>query len=179
MIGLSWTAVPACAAQLNGVTFPDRVSAGSAELTLNGVALRTASVLRVPVYVAGLYLEHPSHDADFVVTSSQVKLLRFVFLRDVGQPKVRKTWQRSLAESCVSPCYLSPNDVAQFLGRVPAMHKGDVADVLFTPHGADFTVNSRDLGWVTDPNFARVILLSYIGPAASSPAVRKGILGSP
>jgi Chalcone isomerase-like len=73
----------ASAAELDGVVMPDTHDVAGYHLTLNGLALRTYSVLRVHVYVAGLYLERRSSDGDAILNSSQPKLLRFVFLRDV------------------------------------------------------------------------------------------------
>ena len=57
----------AAAAQLAGVAFPDAVALDGTELHLNGIALRTYSWLRIHIYVAGLYLEHPSHDAQAIL----------------------------------------------------------------------------------------------------------------
>ena len=71
----------AAAAQLAGVALPDAVTLDGAELHLNGIALRTYSWLRIRIYVAGLYLEHPSHDADAILRSPEEKLLVVRFPR--------------------------------------------------------------------------------------------------
>jgi Chalcone isomerase-like len=165
------------AAELAGIQMPNQMTVDEAQLTLNGLALRTVSLLHFRVYVVGLYLVRPSHDAQAIIESPQVKLLHFVFLRDVDAAKSRRSWQNSLARNCQAPCSVPPDEVAQFLSRVPAMSKGDIANVLFTPRGVDFAVNGRSLGWVTDPTFARVILTGFVGPRASPPGVREGILG--
>jgi hypothetical protein len=165
------------AAELAGVQMPNQMTVDNAQLTLNGLALRTASLLHFHVYVVGLYLDRPSQDPQAIIESPQVKLLHFVFLRDVDATKSRRSWQKSLARNCQAPCSLSPSEVAQFLSHVPAMRKGDTADVLFTPRGVDFAVNGHSLGWVTDPTFARVILMGFVGPQASPTGVRQGILG--
>jgi hypothetical protein len=174
---LCLTTGAARAAELAGVQMPNYKTVDGTRLTLNGLALRTVSLLHLRVYVVGLYLNRPSHDAQTIIESPQVKLLRFVFLRDVDAAKARQSWRKSLARNCQAPCSLPPDEVAQFLSRVPAMHKGDIADVLFTPTGVDFAVNGHSLGWVTDPTFARVILMGFVGPHTSPAAVREGILG--
>jgi hypothetical protein len=167
------------AAELAGVHMPDQKVVAGIPLTLNGMGLRTYSILRIRIFVAGLYLRHPSHDAQAIMNSSHVKLLRLIFLHDVDASEDRKGWQKSFAMNCQAPCYLPPDEVARFLSSVPSMHKGSTADIQFTPQGIDFTVDGRDLGQVTDPAFARIILLGYIGPHATSVSMRSGILGLP
>ncbi|HTI00689.1 MAG TPA: chalcone isomerase family protein [Acidisoma sp.] len=174
---LAWTTSAARAAELDGITMPDHMVVDGTPLILNGMALRTASLLRVRVYVVGLYLQQPGHDTERIVGSSQVKLLHFVFLHDVSAAKARASWRNSLARNCPAPCRLRPDEVAQFLASIPAMRAGYTADVLFVPRRVDFIVNGRSLGQVTDPIFARVILLCYIGPQAKPAAVRNGVLG--
>jgi hypothetical protein len=165
------------AAELAGVQMPNYKTMDGTQLTLNGLALRTVSLLHLRVYVVGLYLSRPSHDGQAILESPQVKLLRFVFLRDIDATKARQSWRKSLARNCQAPCSLPPDEVAQFLSRVPAMREGDIAEVLFARAGVDFAVNGHSLGGVTDPTFARVILLGFVGPNASPAAVREGILG--
>jgi len=173
----SGSATDARAAELSGVRMADSQTVDGAHLTLNGLALRTASLLHLRVYVVGLYLEQPSHDANTIIDSSGTKLLRFVFLRNVDAMKARNSWRKAFVRNCQEPCKLPVTEVAQFLSRVPAMHKGDIADVLFDARGIDFRVNGRSLGEVTDSNFAHVILLCYVGPHATPAAVKDGVLG--
>jgi hypothetical protein len=74
---------PARAAELQGVSMPDQQDVAGIPLILNGIGLRTYSILCIRIYVAGLYLERPNHDVQATLNSPQVKLLRFTFLRDV------------------------------------------------------------------------------------------------
>ena len=70
--------LPACAAELAGVVMPEQVTVDGKTLVLNGLGLREATFLRVDVYVAGLYLEEKSQDADKTQDSShRVKNTRF------------------------------------------------------------------------------------------------------
>jgi hypothetical protein len=63
--------------------------------------------LRVHVYVAGLYLERRTPDPNAIVGSSQPKLPRFVFLRDVDAEDARKSWREALDRNCPAPCSLT------------------------------------------------------------------------
>jgi hypothetical protein len=165
------------AAELAGVQMPDHKVIEGVPLTLNGMGLRTYSVLKIHIFVAGLFVSQPSHDPQVIMASPDPKLIRFVFLHDVDAEKGRDSWQKSLNANCQAPCHLPTAEVAKFLASVPPMNKGDTVDILFAHQGIDFSVNGHSLGQVTDPLLAQVILRGYIGPEASPPSVRDGMLG--
>lgn len=48
----------------NGVSFPDEAQVAGSALTLNGLGLRQATMLKVNVYVAALYVASVSTDAN-------------------------------------------------------------------------------------------------------------------
>src|SRR5512138_1589426 len=50
------------ARECRGVAFPEEIRIGDAALQLNGLGVRKATFLKVNVYVAALYVEHPSSD---------------------------------------------------------------------------------------------------------------------
>ena len=167
---------PAAAATLSGVAMPDTLDAAGAHLVLNGMALRTYSILGLRIYVAGLYLDHRSSDADQIMASPSPKLLRFTFVRDVGQAAARRSWHESLQNSCRPPCQLPPEAVDRFLGAVPGMHAGDTSEFLFTGSALDVSMNGHLLGHVDDPLFMRVILTSFIGAHPTVPEVKRALL---
>ena len=167
------------AAELSGIALPDAQDAAGAHLVLNGIALRTFSFLHLHIYVAGLYLEHRSSDADAIVGSSESKLLRFTFMRDIGQAQVRHAWRESLDQSCPAPCQLPARSVNAFLANVPAVHTGDTSVFAFTPQGLEVTMNGRAMGRIDDPQFVHVLLLSFLGPHPTAPDVKRELLGRP
>jgi hypothetical protein len=59
------------AASLAGVTLPDTAQVGGTTLVLNGLGLRTKFVVKV--YVAGLYLDKKSADADAIIKADAPK----------------------------------------------------------------------------------------------------------
>ena len=164
---------------LHGVEMPDSQIVNGIHLVLNGLALRTYSFLRVPIYVAGLYLEHPTADANAILTSHQIKLFRFVFVRDIDAEDARKSWRENLDRSCAIPCRLSTDAIARFLASIPQIHKGDTNTFLFTSGHLDVAINGRSLGQITDPDFMKVILSSFVGPHPGSPQVKRELLGTP
>jgi hypothetical protein len=167
----------AAAAELDGVVMPDKQDVAGYHFVLNGVALRTYSVLRVHVYVAGLYLERPIRDPNAILGSRQPKLLRFVFLRDVDAEDARKSWREALDRNCGAPCPLPADSVARFLAAIPSVHKGDVNTLLFTGRGVEFFINGQLAGHIANADFRQVILSTFIGPNPTSEEVKAGLLG--
>ena len=165
------------AAVLDGVTMPDQVRVDGTELRLNGVGLRTYSMLRLPIYVAALYLEQPSADGEEVMRSPGKKRLDIRFLRDVDAEKGREAWRTGFADNCKSPCHLNPADVDRFLAEVQPVRRGDTASLTFTQGRVSFDFDGRPLGTVADPAFASVILATFIGPVPVTERLKGELLG--
>ena len=136
------------AADLEGVSMPEARVVNGTQMRLNGIGLRTFSVLGVRIYVAGLYLERRNDDPQTILHSQERKLLDIRFLRDVDEEDARKAWQESFEQNCKPPRYFDPRDIQQSLAAVPSVHKGDDSTLLFTPRGSHITFNAR---WVTSP----------------------------
>jgi hypothetical protein len=90
---------PVRAATLAGVDFPDRATVGGKTLVLNGLGLRTATFLRVEVYVIGLYLERESSDARAIIGSSESKRIQMHFVRDVSAKEARAAWKKGFEDN--------------------------------------------------------------------------------
>lgn len=166
----------ASAAQLDGVTLPDSMSLDGTELQLNGIALRTYSWVGIHIYVAGLYLEHPSHDAEAILDSPEKKLLAVHFVHDVGAADARKAWREGFEDNCQAPCHLAASDVERFLAAVPAMRSGEHSTLSFTREGLQITMDGHNLATITNPVFSRAVLATFIGPKPPTPRLKRELL---
>src|SRR5262245_65111893 len=83
----------AVAGKMGDVVLPDSISVHGKQLVLNGMGLREATMLKVDVYVAGLYLETRSSDPAQILQSNQTKRIVLRFVRDVDRKDVVKAWQ--------------------------------------------------------------------------------------
>jgi hypothetical protein len=164
------------AAELDGVQLPDTVQVDGKALQLNGYGLRTFSFLDIHVYVASLYLEHLSTDPEAILRSPETKLLRVRFQRSVSAERARKAWRDGLANNCISPCHLDPQDVERFLAQVPAMEAGDDFALLFTRNGAVVTVGGKQIGTISQPQFAEAMLATVLGPKPGAPSLKRELL---
>jgi len=166
------------AADLDGVVMPDQRVVDGTRMRLNGIGLRTYSILGIHIYVAGLYLERRSDNPDSILHSPDRKLLDIRFLRDVAAEDARRAWLDGFEHNCRLPeCYLDPRDVERFLAAVPPIHKGDETTLFFTSRGVDVTFNQRPLGDITDTHFAETVLATFIGPAPPTPRLKRELLG--
>jgi hypothetical protein len=163
-------------AELDGVEVPQIAWADGKILHLNGIGLRTYSILGIHIYVAALYLEHPSTDAEAIMQSPETKLLEVRFVRDVGADAARRAWRTGLENNCRAPCQLDPDDVAHFLALVPGMHKGERYSILFTGLGATVSADGTLLGTMAKPQFAAAMLATFLGAAPASPRLKAGLL---
>ena len=164
-------------ADLDGVAMPDARMVDGTPMRLNGIGLRTFSIVGIRVYVAGLYLERRSDNAESILHSPEKKLLDIHFLRDVDAEDARNAWRDGFEQNCRAPCYLEPRDVQRFLAAVPSMHKGDATTLLFTSKGVHVTCNGRPMGEIADPHFAETILATFIGPEPPTPRLKRELLG--
>jgi hypothetical protein len=166
------------ASEMDGVAMPETRVVDGTSMRLNGIGLRTFSMLGIRIYVAGLYLERRSADSDTILHSSERKLLDIRFLRDVDAEDARKAWRDGFEQNCKSPCSLDPRGVQQFLTAVPSIHKGDATELLFTSKGVDVIFNGRLMGDIADPHFAEVMLSTFIGAEPPTPRLKRELLGS-
>src|SRR5262249_2213993 len=78
--------------ECRNVNFPDHTTVAGTPLTLNGLGLRQATMLKVNVYVAGLYVAKPSTDPSAILGAPTAKRLVLHFVRAVGRSDLNKAW---------------------------------------------------------------------------------------
>ena len=179
LAGLLLAAPAAHAAEVAGVSLPETREVDGAVLRLNGIGARVFSVFRVAVYVAGLYLERPSRDADAILGSPGRKLIEVRYLREVGQDDVRRAWRHLLEANCPAPCAVPQPAVERFLALSPAVRAGSSGTYIFSPAGVAVMADGRVLGTVPGEAFARLALAAFIGAAPTAEALKRALLGLP
>jgi hypothetical protein len=172
--------VPLCSAaaavELDGVEIPDTVQVGGKTLHLNGYGVRTYSIIGIHIYTASLYLEHLSTDANEIIQSAETKLLTVRFEHAVSADQSRDAWRTALANNCVAPCRIDPEDLERFLSQVPAMTAGEYFHLLFAQGSAIVSANGHQIGTISRRQFANAVLGTFLGPHPASPALRQDLL---
>ena len=91
--------------------FPATMPAENHTLSLNGVGTRKATIFKVKVYDAALYLEKKSKNAKEILDSNQIKRVDMFFLETLTVEKSRmpgKKASRKIAAKIVTPFNLKP-----------------------------------------------------------------------
>src|SRR6266702_4145193 len=83
----------------SGVTFADQATVEGSNLTLNGLGLRQATMFKVNVYVAALYVAKTSNDPNALLGSNTPSELILQFVRDVGADDLRKGWSEGFEKN--------------------------------------------------------------------------------
>lgn len=181
LFGLLLAAAPASAETVvEGQRFPDQWRLDSGEtLRLNGAGLRSYGLLRFKVYVAGLYLPTPSRDAAALLRIDAPRLVHMVFLRDGSQADTVKAWEVYLQKNCPAPCTIPEAAWQQFQTLLPETRRGESQTYLFTPEGLQVYREGQSLGRIEDPEFARLILATWLGDEPTSPPLKAAMLAAP
>jgi len=145
LVGAS--ASSALAREVNGVTLPDSATVEGKALTLNGMGTRKK--LFVKVYVAGLYVEKASKDAQALATSDQVKRVRMVLVRDLGRDKIVDAIENGVKKNMPSQLTALRGRLDQLFGVVPDLKKGDEISITYEPGKGTTLVSPR--GQITLP----------------------------
>lgn len=103
MVLVAVLAGSASAGRKAGVTMPDSIIVAGQRLVLNGMGLREATWLDIDVYVAGLYVQHPTSNPDALIHDDEIKTIVLQFVRDVGHDDIVKAWRDGFAANATVP----------------------------------------------------------------------------
>jgi hypothetical protein len=175
---LSFLALPIGAGELAGVTFPEKVSVDSRTLVLNGLGLREATVLKVDVYVAALFLEKKSSDADEIIRSEQAKRLAMKFVRAVGGKELVKAWNEGFEKSAPASLAALKGRIATFNSWMSDMANGAVMSFTYLPGtGVTVEVQGTTKGIIPGQDFAQALFNIWLGASPPNPGLKEGLLG--
>ena len=169
------------AATLEGVTLPDDYTIDGQKLVLNGIGLRTLTVFRIRVYVAGLYLSKPSHDARQILASRGPKVIRLQFIHAGSKQQVETQYRKGEAVNCGGgECAASDEaDFERLVAAAPAVDPGDTSTYVFTDGRVRVYANDRLIGDFANRDLAYRLLAGFIGDHPPSEDLRSQLLGLP
>jgi hypothetical protein len=172
-------AAQARAATLEGVVFPDSYPVEGETLVLNGVGLRTLTIFHVKIYVAGLYLLRPSHDAAQILSSPGPKVVVMEFLHAGSKADVEKEYRKGEEENC-GDGECDPADRADFerlIAAAPGVQPGDTYTYIVTDSGVQLLHNNKPVIALANKDLGYRILAGFIGNHPPSPELRRELLG--
>jgi len=161
-----------------GVSFPDQVQFDSGTLNLNGLGLRQATIFKVDVYVAALYLTQTSSDAAAILESNGAKELVLQFVRDVGSDDLNKAWDEGFENNAKSQLPALQERIETFKGWMADVKAGQQLRFVFTPGaGIRVEVDGTVKGTIEGDDFARALLSIWLGPKPPNADLKAGLLG--
>jgi len=167
------------AAERDGFQVPDRIEVGEHVLQLNGLATRTATVFRVHIYVAALYLESPSADEEQILASPQLKVIKQRHDYDISERDVKRGWDYAFEQNCPDrTCGAFANERAAFDALLQSVAKGDVYEYVFYPDRTEISLAGKPLGTVPGGEFSRLLLSTWIGAVPPTPDVKRELLAA-
>ncbi len=165
------------APQCHGVAFAPQVAVDGTSLVLNGLGLRQATLFRVNVYVAALYLPRASHDPQSILDSPGPAELVLHFVRNVSARDLREHFLEDFGKS-------APQEMPALRQRIGELHTflSDVksgermvfvrvpgSGVRLELHGVRKTIAGNDFG--------RALFSIWLGSSPPNPELKAGLLG--
>lgn len=171
---------PAAAAELAGVTMPDVVSVGKWRLVLNGLGLREATIFRIDVYVAGLYLPERTHDPDAILREPGPKRLMMRMVRNVHRSYIAKAWSEGIRKGAEQDYPALEERVYQLNAYVTDLKVGDTVTLTQRPgEGVILEINGATLTTIPGDDFARALWKIWLGHRPPNAGLKRGLLGLP
>jgi hypothetical protein len=164
------------AATLAGVTLPDTVQVGATTLVLNGLGLRKKFVVKV--YVAGLYLEKKSSDADAIIKADEPKRIVMHFLHGASKNQMADAFDESFNNNAPDAKKTLRAEIDRLLGALEPVKEGDQMVFTYVPGtGTTLAINGKDKLTIAAPAFGPVLFSVWLGPKPPNADLKKGILG--
>jgi hypothetical protein len=166
--------------ELAGVKMPDTVQVEGKTLSLNGMGLRKKFVFKV--YVAGLYLETPTHDAQKAIVSDETKRVDMVMLRNLEKEKVIEAIRTGFQKNAADRLPALQERLDKLVATIPDLKQGQTLTVSYVPGrgtrleaeggagaGGQVSVEGKD--------FAEAMFSVWLGSHPVDGDLKNGMLG--
>ena len=164
------------AGNLAGVSLPDTAQVGGKTLVLNGLGLRTKFMVKV--YVAGLYVEQRSSDANAIINSHTSKQIVMKFLHTASKSQMADAFDEGFSNNTPDAKKTMKADIDRLLGALEPVKPGDEMVFTYIPaEGTIFAVNGTEKLTIPGSAFAPVLLSVWLGPKPPNADLKKGLLG--
>lgn len=165
------------AGEKGDVKMPDQMTVGGKKLVLNGMGIREATMFNVNVYVAGLYLEKKTGDANEVVNSEQVKHISLHFVRDVDKSDITEAWSTQFKKNGADMAKLK-DSINKLNSWMDEMEDGDRMWFTYEPgKGLSVSVHGKAMGLIPGADFGRAFFAIWFGPSPPNKGLKSGMLG--
>jgi len=164
--------------ECKGISFPEQAKVESGTLTLNGLGVRKATMFKVNVYVAALYVVKTSSDPNAILQSNSPYELILQFVRDVDAGDLKKGWDEGFDKNAKGQLSALKERITMLNDWMADMKTGQRLTFSFKPGaGVQVAVNGTVKGTITGDDFANALLMIWLGEEPPNPEVKTGLLG--
>ena len=160
------------------VNVPDKITAEDGlTLHLNGAGIR--SKLFFKIYIAELYVQHPTSDAAKLISDEGRKRMVMHFIYDeLGKEKLVDAWNEGFqANTDQKQLSVLQGRISQFNSMFDTVKKGDEIILDFIPEkGTKVTLRNEVKGVVPGKDFNDALLSIWLGKEPVTPELRKELL---
>ncbi len=161
---------------LAGVTLPETMQVGNTRLVLNGMGVRTKFIVKV--YVAGLYLESKTSDANSIINSDVPKRIVMHFVHGASKEQMANAFDESFTKNTPDAKKAMKADIDRLLAALEAVKEGDQMMFTYLPgRGTTLAINGKDKVTINTPAFGPVLMSVWLGPKPPNSDLKKGMLG--
>ena len=181
LAGLALGTPNARAATLAGATLPDTYTVDGQVLRLNGIGLRSMTILNVHIYVAALYTAVPAHDARTIETAASPKVLLLQYIHGGSKEQVEEEYRKGEALNCGhGECAKADEpDFNRLIAVAPAVKFGDTTTYIATSKGLRVLANDKPLIEIANPDLGIRVIDGFIGAHPPMESLRASLLGNP
>ena len=170
------SAASASGAEKGGVSMSDTVTVGDQKLSLNGMGIREATVFKVDVYVAGLYVQTKSQDADAIINAEEAKRIVMHFVRGIEKEEIAGAYVEAFKKMGAG-AELSKK-LARLNSWMTEMKKGQEIVLTYIPEtGVELLVNGQTKGTIAGADFAQAMWRIWLGKHPPNQGLKDGMLG--
>lgn len=172
------TAMSAHAMEMNGIEYPNAIAVNGVDLVLNGLGKREATIFKVDVYIAALYLENPDTDGYAICESEETKRLILHFVRDVSGGDIGNAWAEGFMKNSGDDITIYESRIATLNSWMVEMNDGERMMFTYIPGtGLEISVKGTVMGTIEGSDFASVFFSIWLGDDPPNGGLRDGLLG--
>ncbi len=165
----------ATALEIAGVTIPDNLDT---DLQLNGAGIRSKFFFKI--YIAELYLEHPSDNAMTVLDDAgRKRMVMHILYDEVGKEKLVDGWNEGFKGNLNEKQLVDLSaKISLFNDLFVDVHEGEQVILDYqVDKGTKVTIAGKTMGIIEGADFNRALLSIWLGENPVTDDLRQELLG--
>ncbi len=176
LIILMFSAGAASALTVKGIDFADQITISEKKLYLNGVGIKKSFFSTL--YACGLYLHHPTYDADKAIKNDLYKQIVMHFQSKLSKDKIVEGWNDGFFNNSQEKLYILQERITTFNALFRDMAANDRITFSYVPkQGTTITINNETKGTIPGSDFMQALWAIWLGDNPADSDMKKGMLG--